>query len=201
MTANANVYFMSAWDIYEPQNGDQYSIASNRNKIWLPEAQRATSPRRSTEKWFLTDVPAGSTAQKRSGAQAADENPAIAQSDLVAQITSVNNKLTAQPGRKYKMCVAFQMFWSRVVDHWRSDGLGNPMDVPVFEAEIASGLPENTPTGWGTTIFVVNADWQNKVWFDGGRWRPVQDRGRNPKIGFHLLNVQQLQRRWGEVLG
>ena len=167
VTANANVYFMSAWDIYEPQNGDQYSIASNRNKIWLPEAQRATSPRRSTEKWFLTDVPAGSTAQKRSGAQAADENPAIAQSDLVAQITSVNNKLTAQPGRKYKMCVAFQMFWSRVVDHWRSDGLGNPMDVPVFEAEIASGLPENTPTGWGTTIFVVNADWQNKVWFDG----------------------------------
>ena len=168
VTATDGVYFMSRWDIYTADTGDQYSIASKRNKIWLPEAQRATnSGARSPEKWFLTDVPTPGSAQQRSGSQTTDESPAIAQSALEAQITIVNNKLTAQPGRKYTMCVAFQMFWSRVVDYWQSAGLGYPIHVPVFEAEIASGLPENTPTGWGTTLFVVNADWQNKVWFEG----------------------------------
>ena len=171
VTATDGIYFMASWDIYTPETGDEYSIASKRNKIWLPEAQRATgggARASSAEKWFLTDVPTtGSTAQQRSGSQTTDESPAIAQSALVAQITSVNNKLTAQPGRRYKMCVAYQMYFSRVADYRQSAGLGSPVDLPVLEAEIASGQPANTPTGWKTSEFVVNADWQNKIWFEG----------------------------------
>ena len=167
ITEASDVYFMSGWDIYEPEAGDQYSIASKRNKIWLPEAQSATSDGRSanTERRFLTDVP---TTQTSGGSgQTTHESPTITHSDLAAKITSVTNAMNAQPDRRHRMCVAFQYFWTRVVNHWRSEGLGSPLAEAVVEPKTESGLPANTNLSKGTTTYFVNENWQSNKWLEG----------------------------------
>ena len=167
-TAPDDVYFMSIWDTFDAETGDQYSIASNRNKVWLPEAQSAAGGGRSAnaERRFLTDVPA-TQVSGRSGGQTANESPAITQSDLAAKITSVTNKLNAQPGRAYQACVLHSYSWDRIVEYFRSQNKGYPVPVVTVETELASGLPANTNTDRLIHTYFVDENWKGKDWFEG----------------------------------
>ena len=166
-TAPENVYFMSIWDTFDAETGDQYSIASNRNKVWLPEAQNAAGGGRSANavRRFLTDVPA-TQVSRRSG-QTANESPAITQSSLVSMITGVTNKLNAQPGRAYKTCVLHSYSWDRRVEYFRSQNKGYPVLVETVETELASGLPSNTNTDQLIHTYFVNENWKGRYWFEG----------------------------------
>ena len=136
VTRNDNVFYMSIWDINGGRTGDQYSIASQRNKIWLPEASQSSDGRAGThtEKWFLTDVPTGTTAQSgqgRSSTQTSLQTPSVPESWLVQEIRRVNAELTAQPEYKYEVCVAFGYYWERQEKRYREQGKGHDAGTGV----------------------------------------------------------------------
>ena len=171
VTRSDNVFYMSIWDINGGRTGDQYSIASQRNKIWLPEASQSSDGRAGphTEKWFLTDVPTGTTAQSgqgRSSTQTSLKTPSVPERWLVQEIRQMNAELTAQPEYKYEVCVAFGYYWERQEKRYRAQDKVM-MQVPVYEKEIVSGLPAGTNVGIWQRLFVVNQDWKTKIWFEG----------------------------------
>ena len=167
VTDSDNIFYMSMVDVIDRDlaRGDQYSIASKRNKIWLPEANSGSSGQSSSERWFLTDVPASATGQAESSAQTSQETPAIAQSKLVQEINRVTAEMNADPRSGYATCITYGYYLDRE-DAWAASQGHDFRPEYFLQEEIGSGLP----TGTGvipTDFFVVNEDWKSRTWFEG----------------------------------
>ena len=157
VTNSDNVFYMSVVDVIDRDSarGDQYSIASKRNKIWLPEADRGSSGQSSSERWFLTDVPATTS----------PETPAIAQSELVREINRVTAEMNADPRDGYATCITYGYFIDRE-DAWYA-AQGHVRRPEYFlQEEIGSGLPTGTDIT-SIDFLVVNEDWKERSWIEG----------------------------------
>ena len=148
VTNSDNVFYMSVIDVIDLDSarGDEYSIASKRNKIWLPEANRGASGQSSSERWFLTDVPASAAEQSGpagSSAQTSQESPAIAQSALVKEINRVTAEMNADPRDGYAMCITFGYYLDRE-DAWAGSQGEDFRPEYFLQDETGSGLPAGT---------------------------------------------------------
>ncbi len=167
-TNSDNVFYMSVIDVidWDSARGDEYSIASKRNKIWLPEANRGASGQSSSERWFLTDVPVSGTEQTaRSSAQTSQESPAIAQSALVKEISRVTAEMNADPRDGYAMCITFGYYLDRQ-DAWAASQDFDFRPEYFLQDETGSGLPAGTGI-ISIDSFIVNENWKSRSWFEG----------------------------------
>ena len=171
VTNSDNVFYMSVTDIFNFIHGDEYSIASKRNKLWLPEAKQLPGgpARTPSEKWFLTDVPTGATEQSgqpRSSNTPSHEPPSMAQSALVQEINRVTAEMNAEPQDGFAMCIAYGYLMDR------EDAWGTSHDYPrrkpayFLQRETGSGLPAGTSFR-NIDVLVVNENWKDRIWFEG----------------------------------
>ena len=169
VTNSDNIFYMSLIDVFDLNRGDQYSIASKRNKIWLPEAEQSVTRTSSTaEKWFLTDVPTSETGQASrvsSSTQSGRETPSIAQSKLVQEINRVTAEMNAEPQSGYAMCIAYGYLFNRE-EAWAASQGKDLRSGYSLEREIGSGLPTGTSFR-KIDQFIVNANWKSRTWFEG----------------------------------
>ncbi len=167
-TNSDNVFYMSVIDVidWDSARGDEYSIASKRNKIWLPEADRGSSGQSSSERWFLTDVPASGTGQSaRSSSQTSQESPAISQSTLVKEINRVTAEMNADPRDGYAICIAYGYYLDRE-DAWAASQGDDYRPEYFLQDETGSGLPAGTGI-IPIDFLVVNENWKDISWFEG----------------------------------
>ena len=157
VTNSDNVFYMSVIDVidWDSARGDDYSVASKRNKIWLPEADRGSSGQSSSERWFLTDVPATTS----------PETPAISQSALVKEINRVTAEMNADPRDGYAMCIAYGYYLDRE-DAWAASQGEDFRPEYFLQDETGSGLPAGTGV-ISIDSFVVNENWKSRSWFEG----------------------------------
>ena len=170
VTNSDNVFYMSVIDVidWDSARGDEYSIASKRNKLWLPEANRGASGQSSSERWFLTDVPASAAGQSGSAgssAQTSQETPAIAQSALVKEINRVTAEMNADPRDGYAMCITYGYYLDRE-DAWAASQGDDYRPEYFLQDETGSGLPAGTGI-ISIDSFEVNENWKSRSWFEG----------------------------------
>ena len=148
-TSSDDLYYMAYID-YTYGLGDGYSLASERNRLWLPEARVGGAAGTPQQRRFLTGVPQPSTET---------ETPSIALSELKSKISAINTELSANSAEGYQSCVRdkyrrvqYEAIWAARGDTYDS--------AQTFKAEIGSGLTAG--------IDVVDNTW--KVVYDQNGW-------------------------------
>ena len=167
-TKSDDLFFMSLLDLYHGI-GDAYSIASDRSKLWLPEANQSSDAQASAERRFLTDVPQTNQAggqTSSSTAQSAADSTSITLSDLKAKIERVKQEMSAGTGYAYQICVAKTYQRERYKAFQESQGRSYEADL-TFEREIGSGLSTGAVILDDTLQYSFSADWAAKMWFEG----------------------------------
>ena len=172
-----DLYFISI--IGRPSSfGDHYSIASSRNKVWLPEATASppTAPQGGgeTERFFLTDVPAseGATAQTRStDSDSSDSNtvqtPNVALSNFKAEIARVSAEQGTDTSIRHRFCITRKNMRERMKAFRASRGERYYAPSPSSaEVEVASGLPASAVV-YKSQKAVYGDDWESMLEYSG----------------------------------
>ncbi|MDE2823944.1 MAG: hypothetical protein OXK79_10625 [Chloroflexota bacterium] len=152
-TSSDDLYYMAYID-YTYGLGDGYSLASERHRLWLPEARSggggatgSTPVRR-----FLTGVPqqSPSTSARTANSPNNAETPSIPLSDLKATISRINAEMNVDTSEGYRSCIRKKYEYAQMRQIWASRG--REYDRPqTFESEIGSGLTAGTvvvPNTW-----------------------------------------------------
>ena len=165
-TLSDDLYYMSFID-YTYGFEDNYSLASNRSRLWLPEANTGSGVGgRSTERRFLTGIPQQQAAGAQ-GASVTSESPSISLTDLNTIITSIKNELNTNTSLGYQLCVSEKYQRERLEAVRASEGRTYDKEQ-TFNEEIGSGLPAGTAVLDDTWNFVYGPDgWESKSQFIG----------------------------------
>ena len=171
-TSSGDLYYMAYID-YTYGLGDGYSLASERNRLWLPEAQTGSDDgggaRSATQRRFLTAIPqrSPSTSARAANLPNDAETPSIPLSDLKATISRINAELSANTAEGYQYCVRLKYRRAQEQQIWASQG--REYDRPQsFESEIGSGLAERTVVLYSTWNAVYDANgWESRSDFIG----------------------------------
>ena len=176
-TASTDLYFMSLWD-FTYGLGDMYSIASTRNKIWLPSTTPGNAQVAGELQFYLeepTSQPSASTRQAQQGGtsqSASTTGQTIGLSEMKNAITTVDDMIV-DGSRRHELCVISKLNREREWGYMRSIGNEPKTDVErIFakNATILSGQPV------GTVVFDYTMDskavdgeveWDNKSWLEG----------------------------------
>ncbi len=166
-TLSDDLYFMSIVD-YTFGIGDHYSVASKRNRMWLPEAQTSadTGARSDAERRFLTGIPQD---QIRSGAVvlALIEPYSMTLAELKAEINRIKNELNTNTSLGYQLCISEKYQPERIEAVRASKGRTYDTEQ-TFNEQIGSGLPPGTAVLDDTWNFVYGPDgWESKSQFVG----------------------------------
>ena len=149
---------------------DGYTVASQHEKNWLPEAATTTSSvsrsTGATEKWFLLDAPSSVAAQGSSSRSVAppsqtDGAPTITLSAIKTRMAELEREIAAGDGsQEYRECVNLKYGWLRDL-RWEAEngrlilrasaynlGSGLAAGSPVYEDQ-KGGIPPDKPgTYW-----------------------------------------------------
>ena len=211
-TSATDTFFMSVLD-FAFGLGDSYSLASERNKIWLPSA----SPRNAQvagELRFLLDVPdenaAGATSSG-SSMQSGHQEPSITLSAFKAKVAEIET-MSAGQSRPYEVCIASKYMREREDRHRASAGQMVKYE-PTETAEIGSGLARSTVVFEETIESEITPTWKSKVWFEGpdadlfmkgdvtGEWPEPISLGNSfyATGGKFFINEKRVRRPWVTV--
>ena len=130
---------------------DEYTVASRRDKRWLPEAPTTTlRMSRSTDtsaKRFLLDAPSnvgtqGSSSRSVAPPAQTEGAPTITLSAFKAKVAELGAEVAAGDGsEEYRDCVYSKYSWpSRL--RWRAENVGRK--VIRFDYDLGSGLPSGS---------------------------------------------------------
>ena len=152
-TSSDDLYYMAYID-YTYGLGDGYSLASERHRLWLPEARTGTGGSASStpERRFLIAVPQQSPSTNPRAANLPNdaETPSIPLTDLKATISRINAELNVDTSEGYQSCIRKKYEYAQMRQIWASRG--REYDRPqTFESEIGSGLAAGTvvvPNTW-----------------------------------------------------
>ena len=130
---------------------DAYTVASRRDKRWLPEAPTTTlSMSRSTdtaEKRFLLDAPSNAGTQESSSRSVAPRAqtataPTITLSAFKAKVAELEAEVAAGDGsEEYRDCVYSKYSWATRL-RWRAENVGRK--VFRYDHDLGSGLPSGS---------------------------------------------------------
>ena len=174
-TSSNDLYYMAYID-YTYGLGDGYSLASERNRLWLPEVQTgsddgggAGGAAASTQRRFLTAMPQRSPSTSAGTANLPNdaETPSILLSELKSKIATINTELSTNTAEGYQYCVRLKYRRAQEKQIWASQG--REYDRPqTFESEIGSGLAEGIVVIDSTWNAVYDADgWESRSEFIG----------------------------------
>ncbi len=165
-TLSDALYYMSFID-YTYGFEDNYSLASKRSRLWLPEANTGSGVGgQSSERRFLTGVPQQQAAGAQ-GASVTSESPSISLTDLNTKITRIKNELNANTSLGYQLCISEKYQRERLEAVRASEGRTYDKER-TFNEEIGSGLPAGTAVLDDTWNFVYGPDgWESKSQFIG----------------------------------
>ena len=165
-TLSDDLYYMSFTD-YTYGFGDNYSLASERSRLWLPEANMDSDGGQSAssaERHFLIGV---SQPQNAAGDATTPESPSIPLADLKAKITRIKNELNTNTSLGYQLCISEKYHRERLEAVRASKGQTYDMEQ-TFNEQIGSGLPAGTAVLDDTWNFVYGPDgWESKSQFVG----------------------------------
>ena len=165
-TLSDDLYYMSFID-YTYGFEDNYSLASERSRLWLPEANTnsdGSQSASSTERHFLTGVP---QPQNAAGGATTSESPSIPLADLKAKITHIKNELNTNTSLGYQLCISEKYQRERLEAVRASEGRTYDKEQ-TFNEQIGSGLPAGTAVLDDTWNFVYGPDgWESKSQFVG----------------------------------
>ena len=165
-TSASATFFMSVLDFVFGL-GDAYSLASERNKIWLPSAY----PRNAQvagELRFLLAVPdenAAGVTSSGSSMQSGHQEPSITLSAFKTKVAEIET-MTAGQSQPYEICIARKYLREREEQHQASTGKMVKYE-PTETAEIGSGLARGTVVFEETIESEITDTWKSKVWFEG----------------------------------
>ena len=225
-TASTDLYFMSLWD-FTYGLGDMYSIASTRNKIWLPSTTQGNAQVAGELRFYLEEPSAGagqsaaSTRQAQQGGTSQSSPTAaktIGLSEMKNAITAVDDMIE-DGSRKHELCVISKLNREREWGYMRSIGNEPKTDVErIFakNAAILSGQPAGTIVfDRSTNSKVVDGDeeWHSRSWLEGegaelfakGEVTETTDRPTSISNSFSafggkfLVTYQYLNRPWETV--
>ena len=138
---------------------DAYTVASRRDKRWLPEAPTTTlSMSRSTdtaEKRFLLDAPSnvgtqGSSSRSVTPPAQTESAPTIALSAFKAKVAELEAEVAAGDGsEEYRDCVYSKYSWPRRL-RWRAENSGRK--VFRYDYDLGSGLPAGSAVYEGSVV-------------------------------------------------
>ena len=173
---NANdLYFMSIFD-FQFGFGDMYTIASDRNKIWLPSTTPSNAAVAGEIEFYLEQPTATSRSSISSkGAvetEAALDVPTIGLSAMKAKVSAVD-AMIVDGSRKHKLCVIAKLTQMRKWEYGQRV-YGNVPKTAVEQhyardVQIRSGQPAGTKL-FSTSLHTKNEnadDWQGNSWFEG----------------------------------
>ena len=165
-TLSDALYYMSFID-YTYGFEDNYSLASKRSRLWLPEANTGSGVGgQSSERRFLTGIPQQQAAGAQ-GASVTSESPSISLTDLNTKITRIKNELNANTSLGYQLCISEKYQRERLEAVRASEGRTYDKER-TFNEEIGSGLPAGTAVLDDTWNFVYGPDgWESKSQFIG----------------------------------
>ena len=174
-TSSNDLYYMAYID-YTYGLGDGYSLASERNRLWLPEVQTgsddgggAGGAAASTQRRFLTAMPQRSPSTSAGTANLPNdaETPSILLSELKSKIATINAELSTNTAEGYQYCVRLKYRRAQEKQIWALQG--REYDRPqTFESEIGSGLAEGIVVIDSTWNAVYDADgWESRSEFIG----------------------------------
>ncbi len=157
-TSSDVLYYMAYID-YTYGLGDGYSLASERHRLWLPEARTGASGAAgsTTERRFLTAVPqqSPSTSPRTANLPNDAETPSIPLSDLKSLISRINAEMNVDTSEWYQACVTKKYEYAQKRQVWAARGRGE-YDAPhTYEPEIGSGLAAGTVvlhSTWHSTL-------------------------------------------------
>ncbi len=211
-TSASDTFFMSVLD-FAFGFGDSFSIASRRNKIWLPSAY----PRNAQvagELRFLLDVPKQNAAGARSSGssmQSGHQEPSITLSAFKTEVAELET-MTAGQSQAYEICIARKHRREREERHQAASGKMVKYE-PTRTAEIESALARGTVVFEETGEYEITDTWKSRVWFDGadadlfmkgevtGEWpEPTSlSNSFNARGGKFFINEKRVRRPWVTV--
>ena len=165
-TSASDTYFMSVLD-FAFGFGDAYSLASERNKIWLPSAYPQNA-QVAGELRFLLDVPSGGAAGVTSSGrsvQSGHQEPSITLSAFKGKVAEIE-AMTAGQSQPYELCLARKYRREREHQHLEASGRKAKYE-PTETAEIGSGLARGTVVFEETGEYEITDTWKSRVWFEG----------------------------------
>ena len=143
---------------------DAYSLASDRRKLWLPEATTTASGVASGEstntRLFMLDVPSGGSG----GAAGASSGSTISLVDLKSRIATLEAEANAGGTPEYRECVEFY-YRDRRETQRDIDAQG-----PVGWHDLytmASGLPAGTVMDEYDGVSALSPDKYGRQWYEG----------------------------------
>ena len=168
-TSASDLYFMSLLD-FGRGFGDMYSVASERNRIWLPSTTTANAQVSGELRFYLEEPGSSpvqaSSRQGNSAAQSTSTAQTIALSALRTNIASVNTMLGTS--RAQEICVLLKLKREREWSFLRALG-----DEPISNREFHKTLESGQPAG--TVVFLqlflnllIDGETLSTVeWFEG----------------------------------
>ena len=156
-TSSDDLYYMAYID-YTYGLGDGYSLASERHRLWLPEARTGAggAAGSTTERRFLIAVPEQSQSTNAAMANSSNdaETPSISLTDLKATISRINAEMNVNTSEWYQQCVTKKYEYAHMRQVFAARGRN--YDAPyIFDSEIGSGLVAGTVvlhSTWHSTI-------------------------------------------------
>ena len=223
-TASDDLYFMSLWD-FTYGLGDMYSIASTRNKIWLPSTTPGNAQVAGELRFYLEEPSAGQSAASTRQAQQWDTSQSAPTTAQTIGLSEIRNAITAvddmivDGSRKHELCVISKLNREREWGYMRSIGNEPKTDVErIFakNATILSGQPAGTVVfDRSTNSKVVDGEeeWHGRAWLEGegaelfakGEVTETTDRPTSISNSFSafggrfLVTYQYLNRPWETV--
>ena len=211
-TSATDTFFMSLLDFVFGL-GDVYSLASKRNKIWLPSAY----PRNAQvagELRFLLDVPdenAAGVTSSGSSMQSGHQEPSITLSAFKTKVAEIET-MTAGQSQAYEICIASKYLREREERHQAASGKMVKYE-PTETAEIGSGLARGAVVFEETIESEITDTWKSKVWFEGpdadlfmkgdvtGEWPKLTSLSNSfyATGGKFFIDVKRVRRPWVTV--
>ena len=175
-TASDDLYFMSLLDGVDPERlGDVYSIASRRNRIWLPATSPANAQVAGELRFYLEEPEASESQPSASGrsaqgaAQTQSTTMSIGMSELKTKVTEVDDMIV-DGSRKHELCVIAKFYLMRFWAHRRSEGHVPKVEVEKSLAKSAT-IQSGQPAGTEVLDFLmdnkISDDWQGRSWLEG----------------------------------
>ena len=167
---------LSSAEFYDDLD-DAYTVGSRYRKLWLPEATAAASSssgstaRSTTEKIFLLDAPATTTAtagasggSARSATQTTATAPTISLSSMRSKIAALEAEANAGGTPAYRDCVESTYIHWRLTTH-QVRTKGTPLKR--YDVTIASGQPAGTVIHETYAVGTTTLDLGTIYWYDG----------------------------------
>ena len=211
-TSVSDTFFMSVLDFVFGL-GDVYSLASKRNKIWLPSAFLANA-QVAGELRFLLDVPgenAAGVTSSGSSMQSGHQEPSMTLSAFKTKVAEIET-MSAGQSQPYEICLARKYLREREEQHQASTGKMVKYE-PTETAEIGSGLASGTVVFEETGESEITDTWKSKVWFEGpdadlfmkgdvtGEWPKLTSLSNSfyATGGKFFIDVKRVRRPWVTV--